>query len=811
MKFFRTYICVVMVLFGCVNQENEKKCYEKNPFYELLETFAILEDSSNSFEIFEAKISQIKPVACTVDEVKITQKEMDFLIKSFSLSCAVTLKKGEKAIALAKDLEKKLASEKIDIEKLSNLLDIDLNVIIYCDIPSAYILTNNPEQVIETCQNAMQKYDKDSFEYVMIRFALGTAFFKSYQPHLALQPTLDGYEYFVKNDLKNFTAIAASNLSFIYKDLDDEKNAQKYHLLAEQLANITNSDMIKCETALNSLHSYCDSLNFSEFQKKEVEENINFVLKKSSSDLQIWSTYVFSSIFKSGNNYDDEEILSDIEKAYMYRAMIWGDGQVGQAMKEIDDKLQQMRTDLLQKLADSKQTERLNYWITQFEKSRQRQTALESFTQINVNQELIPLLELVSRYENATQIIATESAKPFTDHDKGLIAKATVIKRQLEKDFDEAKNHLKPEDRDRLSELLADNFIIHPDSLSQLSSVIPSEVACLQFLLLGDNIIAYIVAKDTPPFMTIISLKKYKSSEKDFIKSLLKLRSLLQSKAPVQVLNAQLNGIYNILFSEIEYSLKKLGIKKLVINSSGILRYIPFAAVFDGKEYLVQKYQVTNVTGIDLIRLSKSFVPRQMEQTSIAVFADPDGTLPQSRKEGESVISLFSITNLFVGDKATLNEFESLLGNVNFIHLATHAVLDPNNPGKSFIQFADGKKWYYADMMGFNVKNVDSIALSACSTAISEKSTGGEIEGMAYQLLRKSPSGSVIASYWKVDDSATAILMSIYYKHIVDSIQKANILDRGGALREAQLTLLNNPDTVSPYYWAAFTLFGDFR
>ena len=92
-----------------------------------------------------------------------------------------------------------------------------------------------------------------------------------------------------------------------------------------------------------------------------------------------------------------------------------------------------------------------------------------------------------------------------------------------------------------------------------------------------------------------------------------------------------------------------------------------------------------------------------------------------------------------------------------------------------------------------------------------EKSDGGEIEGMAYQLLRKSPSGSVLASFWKVDDEATEKLMGVYYNHISSAMKEKGSLDRGGALHEAQLALLHNPDTASPYYWAAFSLFGDFR
>ena len=114
-------------------------------------------------------------------------------------------------------------------------------------------------------------------------------------------------------------------------------------------------------------------------------------------------------------------------------------------------------------------------------------------------------------------------------------------------------------------------------------------------------------------------------------------------------------------------------------------------------------------------------------------------------------------------------------------------------------------------MMGFHAQDIDSIVLSACSTAISAQSTGGEIEGMAYQLLRKSPSGSIVASFWNIDDNATAAFMQEYYQHIVNSIKKDGTLDRGGALRKAQLKLLKNEATASPRYWAAFTLYGDFR
>jgi hypothetical protein len=65
---------------------------------------------------------------------------------------------------------------------------------------------------------------------------------------------------------------------------------------------------------------------------------------------------------------------------------------------------------------------------------------------------------------------------------------------------------------------------------------------------------------------------------------------------------------------------------------------------------------------------------------------------------------------------------------------------------------------------------------------------------------------SVVASLWKVDDEATSELMKRFY---------SNMLQHGmtpaAALRAAQNSIRQEPNWSSPYYWAAFTLQGDYR
>lgn len=811
-------VCVIMVMIGCSSLHAQEKSslnvenFQQNPCLQLMEIFQNLKDSMDSFGDVEIKLDQIQPIECMVDNIRISAVEMNFLLQIFKLDLAVTLKEGEKSLKIARSVEMIMSRENIDYKKLNKIFcNIDVEFTARCDIFMAYVLCNKGDEVLESVQKSLQKYNKGSYEYTMLRFTLGLVFLKNGHEKLSIEPMTEAFKYFNEHGLKVYAAIAASNLCAAYSFLEDDKKSDEYRKVADGLAQETNSEMVKCELHLNKMLELLYEKKWTTESKAVFSASRSFVLQKSTSDLQIWSAYVLSSIIKTMHDYPDSEVLPDLEKAYKYRWMIWWDEKVNNNLKRLDDLLESMKSELLQRLVKSSTPEELHFWTLKFEQVKQRNIVSSAMIDNQELQKIQSVFALVSRYENANQIVELEQAKPEGKQDKLLLQKALNIKRDLEKHFEQAKKSFSLKDRKMLNALLADNFIIHPDSLGQLGEILDKGVACIQFLPVGENIVAMIVVKNSPAFLTTIPLQTYGLNSKILTKELIKLRYLIKNKASVDDVEKKAQKLYSILFSDIEKALKKMDISKIVINASGILRYIPMATLYDGKKYLIEKYQVTNITGLDLIRLSKNSGTKTISNVKAAIFADPDGSLPAGRKEGLNIAQFFENKKLYLGDKASLAEFESMVGNVNFVHLATHAVLDPNEPGKSYIQFADGKKWYYSDMMGFNIQNVDSIALSACETAVSEKSTGGEIEGMAYQLLKKSPSGSVLASFWKVDDTATAMLMGIYYKHVTDSIKTNHTLDRGGALREAQLNLLRNPDTSHPYYWAAFTLFGDFR
>lgn len=95
--------------------------------------------------------------------------------------------------------------------------------------------------------------------------------------------------------------------------------------------------------------------------------------------------------------------------------------------------------------------------------------------------------------------------------------------------------------------------------------------------------------------------------------------------------------------------------------------------------------------------------------------------------------------------------------------------------------------------------------LSACQTALGKEIKGEGLVGLTRGFMYAGAS-RVAASLWRVDDAGTAELMRRFYE---------GVLKRGlppaAALREAQVGMSRQPRWRSPYYWAAFTIQGEWK
>jgi CHAT domain-containing protein len=146
------------------------------------------------------------------------------------------------------------------------------------------------------------------------------------------------------------------------------------------------------------------------------------------------------------------------------------------------------------------------------------------------------------------------------------------------------------------------------------------------------------------------------------------------------------------------------------------------------------------------------------------------------------------------------------------LHFATHGILDPKNPENSglFLSMVDREGKAQNGFVGLQDiyrlhAPVDLVVLSACRTGLGKDVRGEGLIGLTRGFMYAGAS-SVIASLWKVDDEATAELMKRFYSNV---LQKG--MTPAAALRASQNSVRQEPQWRSPYFWAAFTLQGEYR
>jgi tetratricopeptide (TPR) repeat protein len=256
----------------------------------------------------------------------------------------------------------------------------------------------------------------------------------------------------------------------------------------------------------------------------------------------------------------------------------------------------------------------------------------------------------------------------------------------------------------------------------------------------------------------------------------------------------------------------KIQSRRLVIVPHGVLHYLPFAALRDPQtgHYLVEDYTLTYAPSASALRFLRSkespITGKALVLGNPANPAPELAPLPGAEKEAALVAHALGTTPL-VGRDATENLLYHLDKNVDLVHIAAHGIFDSDNPSFSFVALApdkerDGNLELHEILADLDLSGVNLVVLSACQTAIGDRSGGDEIVGLTRGLLYAGSPG-VISTLWDIDDEAAAILMAEFYRLLLAGTPIAE------ALHQAQLALLHNPRYKDPSYWAAFSLAGD--
>jgi len=238
----------------------------------------------------------------------------------------------------------------------------------------------------------------------------------------------------------------------------------------------------------------------------------------------------------------------------------------------------------------------------------------------------------------------------------------------------------------------------------------------------------------------------------------------------------------------------RLRAQHLVFVPHDLLHYVPFHALHDGHEHLIDAFSISYAPSATVFALCHR---RTGAQGGSLVLGVPDPETPFIAEEVRSVAARLPDAELYVGAAASEAVLRERGDGRRYVHVAAHGFFRPDNPMFSGIRLGGSYLTLY-DL--YNLKlPAEMVALSACVTGLSVIAAGDELLGLARGLFRAG-AASLLLTLWEVPDQSTADFMQAFYDRVA---AKEN---RAAALREAVLEVRRR--YPHPLHWAPFVLVG---
>lgn len=272
--------------------------------------------------------------------------------------------------------------------------------------------------------------------------------------------------------------------------------------------------------------------------------------------------------------------------------------------------------------------------------------------------------------------------------------------------------------------------------------------------------------------------------------------------------------LYKWFVEPIEPELKRRQIETLVFVPDGVLRTVPMAALFDGKEYLVQKYAVAVSPGLRLMRPEP--IKREQIRALLSGLSEARQTypaLPNVEEELRQIKAVLPDSKTLLNKNFELDQVRTELYKAPYsiVHIASHGEFKGEAARTFLLTYEDRISLDALQRLiapaQFDAERgflpVELLTLSACQTAAGDDRAALGLAGVAI----KAGARSAVASLWHVRDEAAARLIADFYRELREN----PTLSKAEAMRRAQARLATDPNRQfsHPVFWAPFMVVGN--
>lgn len=332
--------------------------------------------------------------------------------------------------------------------------------------------------------------------------------------------------------------------------------------------------------------------------------------------------------------------------------------------------------------------------------------------------------------------------------------------------------------------------------ITKVVSLVPEGAVLVEYKITANYLLIWTIAKGGINHVSVaIERAKLEALVSD-------MQQLVANYSTTEHVGAEL---YKYLILPVETYLGSAS--ELIISTDGFLSHVPFAALENVGQYLVERWPVSYV---ESARAAVSYwqQPRKTispRSTKILAMGNPTvlakADLPFAKKEVESIKRYFDDVQVLTGDQVTKGVLAGAKDKFDIVHLASHSEFDSAAPLESKFYLSgedDIGILTVAELVRFGIQ-ADLVVLSACESSLHGITSGREVVGIN-RLLAMSGTNSVLSSLWRISDVASAVVMKRFYRYLADGHSKAI------ALKMSQVDAMKN--FKHPAYWASFKLAG---
>ncbi len=265
--------------------------------------------------------------------------------------------------------------------------------------------------------------------------------------------------------------------------------------------------------------------------------------------------------------------------------------------------------------------------------------------------------------------------------------------------------------------------------------------------------------------------------------------------------------VYDWLIQPIAADLDQQKTNTLVFVLDGALRNVPIATLHDGQQYLIERYSIALSPGLQL--LNPQPIQNRKLQAIVAGLTEERHGFSALSNVGSELKEIQTEVNsrVLLNQTFTSANLRSQVQALPFpiVHLATHGQFS-SNADETFVLAWDKPirvkelSLLLCDREDLQTQAIELLVLSACETAEGDKRAALGLAGVAVQAGTRS----TLASLWSLDDESGARFIGQFYRELA----KGNV-SKAEALRQAQLSLLRDPNFRHPRYWAPYVLLGN--